>query len=642
MSETYADKVATSSGRKLDEVLAVLARHNIVDSPTPPIAKSLRLKKLAFSGRKTISGEVQPFRFDWNPEELGVNVIATDNNFAGKSSALQIMLWALRGEPKSLTTTVQAWLVHVHAEFLAGERHVRVAFEVKEGKPYGSIDLLNHDSNVIHSLTFATPDSFKSQMNSVMLDALQLEPIATSREIVSQEKTIMYSDGWAAYTGALLFDSDSTALIGDTVGTDHAQRLLQVFLGVPWATTLFQARAAKRVTDSLVQARKRKLAQFGNRTVEQMEERLAEIAKLIASGQARENALAELEKVRKAFNGLEKQVISLKVATTVVNAEVTAGQEELLAKKRELLAVEEEAAATRFLGKLSPTCCPRCTQAFSAVRQKNERHTGACAVCLTQVEEGDEVDYEAVKTNLVKVIGKLTRDLKAVTQKAGELNQSFQSSRKDLEETAVVLTKLSATGTAQEEQKLQFEAARLQGTVEAINKLVQTDGGEEDELVVLTHAAEVAKTAVENAAKEMLERSGELIKDLLVRLGMRDVERVVLKRNASVEIHKGGSESTFGKLAAGERLRVRIATVIALLQASQQFGAGRHPGLLIIDSPAKEEMADANIEEMLTALSELAADVNLQLFVAFRGTARALQHFPEERCLVATDGKTLW
>lgn len=642
MSETYADKVAASSGRKLDEVLAVLARHNIVDSPTPPIAKSLRLKKLAFSGHKNILGDVQPFSFHWAPNELGVNVIATDSNFAGKSSVLQVMLWALRGEPKSLTTTVQGWLEHVHAEFLAGERHVRVVFEVNGGKPHGNIDLLNQDGSIIHSLAFASPESFKAQMNSVMLDALHLEPIATSREIASQEKTVMYSDGWAAYTGALLFDSDSTALIGDTVGTDHAQRLLQVFLGIPWATTLFQARAAKRVADSLVQARKRKLAQFGNRTVGQMEERLAEIARLIASGQARETALAELEKVRKAFTGLEYQVTSLKVATTVVNAEVAAGQEELLTKKRELLAIEEEAAATRFLGRLSPTCCPRCTQAFSAARQKNERTTGACAVCLTQVEEGIAIDYEALKTNLTKAIAKLTRDLKAVTQKAGELNQSFEKSRKDLDETAFILARLSASGTALEEQKLQLEAARLQGTIEAIKTLVQADGGEEDELVILSHATEVAKTEVENAAKEMLERSGELIKDLLVRLGMRDVEQVVLKRNANVEIHKGGSESTFGKLAAGERLRVRIATVIALLQASQQFGAGRHPGLLIIDSPAKEEMADANIEEMLAALSELAADVNLQLFMAFRGTARALQHFPEERCLLAAAGKTLW
>lgn len=642
MNDTYAEKVAKRVGCELDEVLAVLARHNIVDSPTPSISRALRLKRLAFSGMKFIQGEVFPFSFDWEPNTSGINVIATDSNFAGKSSAVQVMLWALRGDPKSLTTTVRGWMQHVHAEFQAGDRHIRVKFDVAEGSPNGSIDLLNKDGSNIHSLPFSTSESFKSQMNSVMLDALDLEPIATSREVASRETTVMYADGWASYTGALLFDSDSSALIGDATGTDLAQRLLQVFLGIPWATTLFQARAAMRVTDALVTARRRKLAQLGNQSVEQMESRIAEIADLISSGTAREKALAELQKAREHFAELETQVITLQATSMVVNAEVAAGAEELLIKKRELLEIEEEVAASRFLSRLSPTCCPRCTQAFTSSRQKNELVNGECAVCLTKLDDGAEVDYEALKASIKKAIAKLERDVKAATQKAGEVVETFDRCRKELEHTADSVAALSASGTAQEEQKLRLEGARLQGTVDAIRKLVHTDSGEEDELAILTQATEVAKAEVELAAKDMLERSGDLICKLVVRLGMRDVERVVLKRNASVEVHKGGSQSSFGGLSAGERLRVRIATVIALLQASQQFGAGRHPGLLVVDSPAKEEMADANIEEMLAALSDLAETVDLQLFVAFRGVARALQHFPESRCILARGVDTLW
>ena len=642
MSDTYAEKIAMRVGRELDDVLAVLARHNIVDSPTPPFSRSFRLKKLAFSGVKLIHGEAHPFSFDWTPQSKGVNVIATDANLAGKSSALQVMLWALRGEPKSLTTTVRDWTQHVHAEFQAGDRHIRVKFDVVDGKPDGNIDLINRDGSKIHSLPFTTPESFKAHMNSVMLDALDLEPIATSREVASRETTVMYADGWTSYTGALLFDSDSNALIGDATGTDLAQRLLQVFLGIPWATTLFQARAAKRVTEALVSARKRKLSQFGNQSIAQMEARISEIENLISSGVAREAALGELQTVRERFSALETRVTTLKATTTAVNAEVAAGAAELLAKKRELLELEEEAAASHFLSRLSPTCCPRCTRAFSSSRQKNELTTGECAVCLTKVEDGAEVDHEALKAAAQKAIAKLERELKTARLKADELTEEFEKSRTLLEATADELAELSASGTAQEEQKLRLEAARLEGTLEAIRKLVDADSGEEGDLAILTQATEVAKAEVELAATEILARSGDLIRQLVVRLGMRDVERVVLKRNASVELHKGGSQSSFGGLSPGERLRVRIATVIALLQASQQFGAGRHPGLLVVDSPAKEEMADANVEEMLTALSELAATVDLQLFVAFRGAARALQHFDEDRCLLATGADTLW
>ena len=261
---------------------------------------------------------------------------------------------------------------------------------------------------------------------------------------------------------------------------------------------------------------------------------------------------------------------------------------------------------------------------------------------MTQVEQDTELDYEALRTTTQKDIAKFEKTLIAVKVRAQELEQDFGKAREDLEITAEELANLSAGGTAQEEQKLRLEAARLEGMLDAISKLVQTDIGEEDDLVVLAAATDIAKEEVELAAKAVLERSGDLIRDLVKRLGMRDVERVVLKRNASLEVYKGGSQSTFTGLSPGERLRVRIATVIALLQASQQFGAGRHPGLLIIDSPAKEEMADANVEEMLEALAELAETVNVQLFVALRGTARALQHFPEDRCLLAKGDATLW
>lgn len=642
MSSPFVEKIVSHARRSVEDVQAVLARHNIVDSPAPPASRPLRLTKLMFSGEKRIHTDVEPFSFEWSPHVSGINVIASDKNFVGKSSIFQTMLWVLRGEPKSLTTTVQGWVQRVVAELQAGDRFVRVQYDIKDTMPHGSVDLLNTNGGIIHSLPFSSAEAFKSHMNSVMLDALDLEPIATSREVPSQHRTVMYSDGWATYTGAFLFDSDSNALIGEHTGTDLAQRLLQVFLGIPWATTLFQARAAKRVAESQVQARRRKLGQLGGQSLDKLEARLSEIQEQIANGTVREKALANLDEVRKKYERLVLEVSRLKAATTVVNAEVAAGTEELLAKRRAFLEIEEEMTASRFLGKLSPTCCPRCTRAFTAARLQNERTSGECSVCMTQVEQDTEIDYKALRTTTQKDIAKFEKTLAAVKGRSQELEQNFEKAREDLEITAEELAKLSAGSTAQEEQKLRLEAARLEGMLDAISKLVQTDTGEEEDLAVLAAATDIAKEEVELAARAVLERSGDLIRDLVKRLGMRDVERVVLKRNASLEVYKGGSQSTFTGLSPGERLRVRIATVIALLQASQQFGAGRHPGLLIIDSPAKEEMADANVEEMLEALAELAETVNVQLFVALRGTVRALQHFPEDRCLLAKGDATLW
>lgn len=483
---------------------------------------------------------------------------------------------------------------------------------------------------------------FKARMNSLMLDALALEPIATSREMPSQNRTVLYSDGWTAYTGAFLFDSDSSALIGEHVGSDFTQRLLQVFLGIPWATTLFQARAAKRVAESQVQSRRRAIGKLGDQSVEDLQARLAETRRKIADGTARDQALAKLASAKAKFSELSLKVSGLQTAIFVLSSEISAGEDGLIQKKRVLLACEEELAASKFLGRLNPTCCPRCTQTFTENRLNQERLSGDCSVCLSPVQAESAVDYEALKETTKKDIKKSEKLLSAVKSKSVEFAAELVKTRADLDATAEEVAKLSGRGTALEEQTLCLEAARIEGILEAVTKLVGSDTGEEAAVAVLAAATDEAKRMVEASAEAILERSSELICGLLTRLGMKDVERVVLKRNASIEIHKGGGKSTFTKLSAGERLRVRIATIISLLQASEQSGVGRHPGLLIIDSPAKEEMADANVEEMLGALSELSKDVNVQLFVAFRGTKRALEHFEEERCLLAKAGTTLW
>ncbi|MCK2121160.1 hypothetical protein LG197_23430 [Pseudomonas asiatica] len=292
----------------------------------------MRILNVSFSGEKLIHGRTEAIDFKWEPKQGGVNIIASDDNFAGKSSILQIILWALRGEPKSLTSTVHSWIRSTQAELLAGDRRVRVKMDVQDGRPHGSVDLLTNDGAVIHSLPFVSAEMLKARMNSVMLEALALEPIASSRDMPSQNKTVLYSDGWTAYTGAFLFDSDSSALIGEHVGSDFTQRLLQVFLGIPWATTLFQARAAKRVAESQVQSRRRALGKLGDQSVADLEAKLDETKRKIADGTARDQALAILAAAKAKFSQLSSEMSGLQTATFVLNAEVSAGEEDLLQK----------------------------------------------------------------------------------------------------------------------------------------------------------------------------------------------------------------------------------------------------------------------------------------------------------------------
>jgi hypothetical protein len=55
-------------------------------------------------------------------------------------------------------------------------------------------------------------------------------------------------------------------------------------------------------------------------------------------------------------------------------------------------------------------------------------------------------------------------------------------------------------------------------------------------------------------------------------------------------------------------LRIKIAAAIALIEIGHTDGVGRHPGLLFIDSPAAEEIPEADLRTMLEAIATVAAE----------------------------------
>ncbi len=133
------------------------------------------------------------------------------------------------------------------------------------------------------------------------------------------------------------------------------------------------------------------------------------------------------------------------------------------------------------------------------------------------------------------------------------------------------------------------------------------------------------------------------MKRIVKRLGMHDVETIELKRTANVSINKGGTASTWKGLSAGEQLRLRIATVIALVRIARDHGVGRHPGLLLIDSPGNEEVAQENLVDMLDELKNVTTETGgLQMFVVLRGEAKLFLDLPADRLKSAGPGEYLW
>jgi hypothetical protein len=106
---------------------------------------------------------------------------------------------------------------------------------------------------------------------------------------------------------------------------------------------------------------------------------------------------------------------------------------------------------------------------------------------------------------------------------------------------------------------------------------------------------------------------------------------------------KGGEDTSFSKVTAGERLRLRIATAIALLRVGKERGLGRHPGLLIIDSPGAEEVSEIDLAALLGELQKITNETQgLQILVASANPAAIVGQLGAEWCRVAEKDNYLW
>lgn len=121
------------------------------------------------------------------------------------------------------------------------------------------------------------------------------------------------------------------------------------------------------------------------------------------------------------------------------------------------------------------------------------------------------------------------------------------------------------------------------------------------------------------------------------------LESVKLGSNATLALTKGGEDTSFGKVTAGERLRLRIATAIALLRVGKERGLGRHPGLLIIDSPGAEEVSEIDLAALLGELQKITNETQgLQILVASANPTAIVGQLGAEWCRVAEKDNYLW
>ncbi len=675
---TLGQAVADSLKVPVADVEAVLAEHHVSSVAAPAAAARLRLSALRFTAVKILTGvnadgseaaadhtERVPVKFSWD-FVTGLHGVGSDKNLRGKSSITRILLWALRGRC-DLREDVRNWLRSVEVGFLVDTAEYRLGFNVADGLPVGQLER-KHGSSWATSGTFSNDAEFEETMGATMMNALSLPAIAATQE------GRRFQHSWPTYAGALIVRGDSLdLLLGDVKFAGLPSRLLQMFVGSDWAAARAEATSAHTVAlAELKQAETTaddRAAAVGA-AYEAAEQAVAEAKAHLEALPEPSEALASVEAALMRLPALDASV----TAANAVFADAKAAHDRVAAElarvKFARSAAAEDALAHRFFQQLRPTVCPRCSAPVTADRRAEEEQGHTCSVCVTTLDleafaqdrltatsateagpvgsaaEPHGEDEEEVVDDVVALEGAVAHTQRRLAKARAEEQQSAG----EREQVAAMISAVSQQGRQSQTRRVaELDLARAEGVADALRPETGPLGpdlaGNERlraHVAVLAAAVKVTTNWVTVPQKDRLDDLSGRITELARAFGMTNLTAVELDGAARMKVTTGGATAPYSACERGEKLRLKVATAIALIEQARRSGVGRHPGLLFVDSPGSEEMDEDDFDSMLGALDAAAAAADIQVVVATRHVESLLDLLGADRCRVGRGSNFVW
>lgn len=646
--------------------------------------------------------EFTPFSFTRAFDTSVTALVSNGQNRRGKTSILEILSWGLRGSTHEVQSDVRSWLREVCLLLtIAGER-VLIAWRVENGDPRGSIIQLpknyvvNLDEwderareamekhaalsraegapvftadvpvdqaiaqfradNVFIVSSFTNAEEMAQAISDFMMDRLALEELVqwtlhSYATAADDGGAVQHS--WPLWSQAMVISKPShSAVIGETPQQAHA--VLGTFLATEWTSTRNVIRAHKNVVNGQRTAIQRRLE--------------ADTAARTAGAEELTRELHDLQEELQALppeRVTPEQATALSAAASAASLNVQAANDEFLAaalvwgraeRAREqatfdLEALREAAVTKRFWHSLKPSCCPRCDARVEKEQWAREQE-GSCSLCnnpigvlTAEVDTPAAVDAEEDLDPLVIAEERLI---------AAEADVTTTSTAHDAAKVRLVEAKAafdeanSAFATVHTDPGVRRDLERRISVLEGRIQERTTVAVAEDEQPLITtfnvlNAAEkVADAALTVDRNDALAAASARITTLGRELGMTNLESAKLKANAHLDVSRGGVTSTFGKLDDGSKLRLKIAVVVALLEVGAATGLGRHPGLLVVDSLAREELNEGDGEHLLEELYRVAEAHGLQVVIGTTHSELVDAVLPDEAVVRPQESGFMW
>ncbi|MFI1510840.1 MULTISPECIES: cell envelope integrity protein TolA [Streptomyces] len=648
----FVETVARRAGIEAGLAGEILARHGVRESGILPRPRQLLVKRLAFTGEKSgkSTGTVD-FSWDLGPGLWGV----TADNLRGKSSILEIIWWCLRGSD-ALQADVRHWIHHVRLDAQIDNEPFTVGVDTTGSQLTGTLTVGIQE----HATQFAGEAEFASVMDAFMMDRLGLEFLRGWRKDATADTTDQATTGsadgqvvvtsWPAFSHALLCrNRESDALLGQTAGGGTMVSLLQMFVGLPWTATRRDANAALGLVQQSLRGQRRRAQQdlaARSASVQELRDQLAQARQAAAQAEAGPTIQEAAEAVERAGARLAELTTQHAHAVQQMHQSQQAEQElheTLVLDQSRLRDLRETAAAQRFFGALKPTCCPRCSTALDQLPHADldEAHCRICGSAPTEVP----VDPSAAD-ELAASIQTLKEAHTAAKKSARQAAQAVTASEAGLAQARTDLAAAQTAMPSESSLRAHLEVARVEGALaerQAAERRAEQPDRKSPEESVLEAAAKEADKRAKKASDQLLGTLSAEICQLAIRLGMKELQAVKLLGNGTLQIAKGDSKTTFTAVTPGEHVRLRIATLLALLRVGKETGVGRHPGLLLLDSAGAQETIDVDLAEVLSQLKDICEETSgLQVITATAKRDLATTVIPADRLKAAGPGEPVW
>ena len=644
-STDWIAAVARRAKANIQEVENVLTARRIVPSPITGTPRRLLLKEVVFEGVKDGVPTAGPFRFEWSDLDRGLWAITSDRNFRGKSTVFEVVKWLLRGSiPNKLQDDVLRWIQTASLQFNLDEIPYRVSVENSKEVSGRLVRVEAATERVVGE--FSNSNEFEAVMGSFFMTAFSLETVATWQTGTAGNEGRPVSHGWPALSGVLFIGTDYTSLLGELPPASGLPvRLLQMYLGLPWVSTLTSAKTVSEGLRREAERRERELQAFRRLR----SERIRDITATLEERNAELLRIGTYDTYRKALDDLMVQYGDLQASEHRLQARVYLEESAVKTAsdahsedRRDLQSYIDSEACNAVFKKLDPSCCPRCETEIDALRRVQERETHACSVCGTHLQP--DPDSVALRKQLEgSVIAS-----RAALQKAREQRSATQLKLENIrsELSAVdseICVQRAMLPSMSQAHRLEVDVASLAARLEEARlDFPATVNRSSDEHIVEAILSETTDR-VRDSQGDLLYEVSQRIAKYARQFGMEALTSATLKGNLNLSLVKGGQETSYSKCTDGEKLRLKVAAVLAMICVAEVRGVGRHPGILMIDSPSAQEVSPVDLAALVSGLNDAAHDFeHLQVFVAARASAAIVGSIADERLIYASGDEYLW